>query len=1820
MAAHSVILGDFTFWFGGDECVMQTGAESLIGKLSPAARAALRQALSNESIAIVGVGCRFPGNVFDCESYWDSLIEKRDSITEVPPGRWDLQEYYERYPDMPRSSSMNWGGFLDDPRGFDAEFFGISMAEATAMDPQQRVLLEVTWEALQHSGIPSDSLGGSRTAVMIGMTGWDYSIVNLERRSEPVAYMATGNAHSAAAGRISYLLGLHGPSLTVDTACSSSLVAIHLAGQSLRCGEADLAIAGGVQLNLAPYTGLAMSRWSALSPTGKCRAFDVEADGFVRSEGAGVVVLKRLSDAVRDNDRILSVIRGSAVNHDGPTNGLTAPSRVAQSELIRRALAAAAVSPETVGLIETHGTGTPLGDPIEFDSIRKSYGTDGIDCALGAVKTNLGHLEAAAGVAGLIKASLALSNGVIPPNNHFTAWNPAIDASGTRYFVPTECVMWPAAGHPRRAGVSSFGISGTNAHVVLEQAPEAPSKPVRERSATVLRLSGKSADRVAASAGALADWMQGAGAKLSIRDIAHTVTWNRADQRHQAVVVGRDRAAVTRGLRRLSVRDPDGASVFPRLQSARRPVWLFSGQGSQWAGMGRSLMEDEPVFAQEITRLSALMAAEVPFDLREMLSSGAEFTGISQIQPALFAMQVALAALWRSYGVTPGAVIGHSMGEIAAAVVAGAIDTSTGVRIICRRSLLLQRNSGRGAMAMLSLSADECAERLRGYGGLDIAVLAAPNQTIVSGDETELADLMARAERDSVSVWPIKCDVASHSPQVDNLLDDLRQRLATIARRQAPEVDYYSATSTDPLATPLFDAEYWADNLRRPVQFQRAVATAAAAGYRLFTEMSPHPLLESPVTDTLESALAGEDFRVTYSMKRDRDETVEFHTQLELVLSALEAKFGKLGPDTGRFVDVPAAPWSHSNFWAADRAPILDEGGHPLLGRGVRIPRTDTYAWSADAGTERNPWLNDHRVHGMPVLPAAVFVEMCASAASEAFGVGVEELELRDFTIDQMLVLDRSVDLTTYLEWQIDRRTARVEILSRSGDDGWFRHASAAVSRTDDSSGGARSAARAEVATTKVSVGTYYSLLRQTGQLHGPIFAALTNIERHGGGSASTTIELPPAAPRQLRFSVHPVILDAALQSLGAALSDTVLTQLADATYLPESIGSIRIFESVTGKLECRVVARQSDDPDRGVRAAAQLVNEAGRVVVELADIALRRVVSRRLDLPIGQKIFGTTWTAESRLPASGSSFDGRCWILLTEDDDLSPIAASVAAEIDADQGRVFTGTLADERSLRTALESAADGSGTPLAGIVVFVDSAGKQAITAAEEGARGQRMILRLAAVARAVLQHPSGQSPRLWLVGRGGLAVGAGEAGEPGVGALRGIVRTLAFEHPELGATLIDLDPLADGIPQLLAELRAGAGDDIVAMRGGLRYVETLTRAQLDPAVSKDTVRVDGSYIISGGLGGLGLSVARWLAERGAGRVVLNGRSAPSAAAEARLLQFEGGTEVVIELGDISSPEVADRLVTAAEKDGKRLRGVVHAAGVLDDAIFTALDSESLARVWAPKAAGAVALHNATAGRDLDWWVAFSSMAAMLGSPGQAAYAGANAWLDAFAQWRRAQGAPASVLNWGQWSGVGLATSVVLPVVDPLTPEEGVAAFGTVLAHDPARIGIARLRLDRVLDLPELKQMSYFRELIGEFDLAAGPEEWIGPDGLRQLSPDDARKAISDRLVSRVNAIIGAGSPAGLDVNASLFAVGMDSLMAMRIKNACRWDFGVEPSVGLLLQGATLRDLEKDIGIQLGLGRAEFSDEVEQLGNRPVARAHARRSARARRSRGE
>ncbi len=1769
-----------------------------------------------EPIAVIGIGCRLPGGISGPEQYWEFLDAGRDGVTEVPVDRWDAEAYYDTDPMAPGKMPTKWGAFLSDVSGFDADFFGISPREAVAMDPQQRVALEVAWEALENAGLAPDRLSETRAAVMLGVYYNEYQSIAGTNPNTIDAYSATGNAHSVTVGRIAYLLGLRGPAVAVDTACSSSLVSVHLACQSLRTRESDLALAGGVNLTLRPETQLALGKWGMLSPRGKCNAFDTQADGFVRGEGAGVIVLKRLTDAVRDGDRVLAVVRGSALNQDGRSNGLTAPNAPAQRDVITRALRAADVAAGSVNFVETHGTGTPLGDPIEFDALAAVYGRGELPCALGAVKSNFGHLEAAAGITGIIKTILALRHSRIPRNLNFSEWNPAIDPSGTRFFIPTESVPWPATDGPRRAAVSSFGMGGTNAHVVLEQGP-APAAPAASGPpVTTLVVSGKNPQRAAAAAGALADWMESAAATVPIADVAATLN-HRSRYGIVATVSARDSAEAVTGLRALAAGQP-ALGVVASHESSPGPgtVFVYSGQGAQWAGMGRQLLADEPAFAAAIDALEPVFVDKVGFSLRHVLEVGEPLTGIARIQPVLVGIQLALTELWRSYGVQPDAVIGHSMGEVTAAVVAGALTPAEGLDVIATRSRLMSRLSGQGAMALVELDAGAAERLIADYPGVSVAVYASPNQSVIAGPPEQVDELIAKVDAKGLLARRVEVDVASHHATIDPILPELRTALAYLDP-DGPTIPVIN-TAEYPSKATMFGAEYWVANLRNPVRFSRAVQEAAA-DHSTFIEISPHPLL----THAINESLGQRNARVSGTIYRDQPETLTFHTQLALVRPPVDT-----APADRRdlLVDLPPTPWMHTRYWMhAPAAGQAFTGSHPLLGLHVELPGGTGHAWQSDAGTDLNPWLADHKVHGQPVMPGAGFAEIALSAGCEALGVPARELVVDRLEVEQMLPLDAQTRLTTQLTPEGDG-TARVEVHSRSAAGRWTRHAVARV-RAAGAEAGAPPVVEPATGATSLPTKDFYTALRRTGAHHGQAFAALTRIDRHSAGWTETEIALPDEATPYQGAVLHPVMFDAALQSLAAAMPAELLSESSEVTYLPVAMESIRVFSDLGRRARCR--AELVSIADGGGDAVGQitLMDEAGNPTAAVTGVYLRRVQRRTVALPLSQKLFEASWEEQ---PALGGTAAGGSWLVLADNESRSA-AVEFAAKFGSDEHRVTIAPLDDESAVQAAFADAAADPGRPPVGVVVLTGSPATDPEAAL---ARARDLIWSVTAAVRTVTGGWHGRSPRLWLVTRGGLAVDASEGGDPAAGALRGVVRVLAYEHPALRTTLVDLDPALDSdadaataaspdsaaADALATELAAAGTDDVVAWRGGRRFAERLRRAEVPQKVTDHVVRTDGSYIVTGGLGGIGLKVAAWLVDRGAGRVVLNGRSAPSEQAQAVLAGLEARAEVVVELADIAEAGVAQRLVGAAEQTGRPLRGVVHSAAVLDDELVSGLTRESLAAIWAPKAAGALHLHQATADRQLDWWAGFSSMASLLGSPGQLSYACANAWVDALAQWRRAAGLPATAVNWGQWADVGLARSITFSVLDPMSPAEGIEALEAVLSGSSGggvtRIGVARLRLDRAAEaFPEIGQLGYFTNLAGELDVTDADDDWPGPEALRDLDADEIDRIVTARLRRRISAVMGFSGEGAIETDQPLTGLGMDSLMAVRMRNTVRADFGVEPPVALILQGATLADLAVDLIRQLGLAE-KSAERPNAVRDRAQQRAAARQQAAARR----
>ena len=831
----------------------------------------------DEPIAVIGLGCRFPGDIFGPESFWQFLCEGRSAVGEVSPDRWSPFDDGSPVAAAALSDTTRWGSFLTEIDAFDAEFFEISPREAAKMDPQQRLLLEVAHEALEHAGIPADALRRTQTGVFAGACLGEYGYLASTDLSQVDAWSSTGGALSIIANRVSYFFDLRGPSVTVDTACSSSLVAVHLACQSLRIGDSNLAIAAGVNLLLSPAVARSFDQAEAMSPTGRCHSFDASADGFVLGEGCGVAVLKRLSDALRDGDPVLAVVRGSAVNQDGRSNGLMAPNPAAQMAVLRAAYANAGVEPRHVDYVEANATGTLLGDPIEARALGTVLGRARPKSApllIGTVKSNLGHLEAAAGIAGFIKAVLSVQRGHIPANLHFENPNPHIPFEDLRLKVVADPTDWHSTDHLRRAGVSAFGFGGTNAHVVLEQGPDpvpvTAAEPRTGAAVTTLVISGKTAERVASMAGMLAEWMAGAGAGVGLADVAHTLNHHRARHQKFATVAACDREQAVAGLRALADGYPAPGVVAPHKgRCGSGTVFVYSGHGSQWAGMGRQLLADEPAFAAAVAELEPLFVEHVGFSLQQVLANGEPVSGDAQAQPVIMGMQLALTALWRSYGVEPDAVIGHSMGEVSAAVVAGAMSPADGLRVIATRSALMSRLSGQGAM-----------------------------------------------------------DVASHHPVIDPVLPELRTALADLAPRP-PSIPVITTTDGHTGATAVFDADYWAANLRSPVRFSQAIA-AAGADHAVFIEISPHPLLTYAISDTLGPA----HHHSIGTLQRDTHDTLTFHTNLN-------SSHTTQPPETPHPPEphpvIPTTPWHHTRHWMSPPA-VLRRNGIAVPGTQAGVP------------------------------------------------------------------------------------------------------------------------------------------------------------------------------------------------------------------------------------------------------------------------------------------------------------------------------------------------------------------------------------------------------------------------------------------------------------------------------------------------------------------------------------------------------------------------------------------------------------------------------------------------------------------------------------------------------------------------------------------------------------------------------------------------------------------------------------------------------------------------------------------------------------------
>ncbi|EYF05475.1 type I polyketide synthase [Chondromyces apiculatus] len=1145
-----------------------------------AQNAALKRARS-EPIAVVGLGCRFPGAARTPEAYWQNLLQGVDAISEIPPSRWDADRYYHPDPDVPGKMNCRFGGFLDDIESFDASFFGISPREAVRMDPQQRMLLEVAWETIEHAAIAPDRLAGSRTGVFLGICASEYSRLQFTEATQLDAYAGSGGALSIAANRISYLLDLKGPSLAVDTACSSSLVSIHLACNSLRSGDSDLALAGGVNLLLAPESFVTFAKARMLAPDGRCKTFDARADGYVRGEGCGLVLLKRLSDALRDGDRVLALVRASAVNQDGLTTGLTAPNGLSQREVVRTALREAGLQPWQIGYVEAHGTGTSLGDPIEIEALADVLGSphpEGGSCAVSSVKTNIGHLEGAAGIAGFMKAVLSIHHGLIPSHLHFQSLNPNISLEGTRLFIPTEQQAWPAGGARRYAGVSGFGFGGTNAHLILEEAPAAEVVPARgSRPSHLLTLSAKSADALRDSASRLAAHLD-ASPELHPADVCFTANTARAHLSHRLAFV----AASTKDLRdalHATANDAESVAAQGLVDGTRKPriAFLFTGQGAQYVGMGHGLYQTQPVFRSALDRCADLLAPHLARPLQAVIyppaGEASPLDETAYTQPALFALAYALVELWRSWGIVPGAVLGHSVGEVAAACAAGVIGLEEGLRLVVERGRLMQMLPPGGAMASVDAEEPRVSAALAAVQA-SIAALNAPSQVVVSGEREELELALAGLQAEGVRVRWLGASHAFHSARMDPVLDALEDAARRIAP-STPKIPMISNLTGRPVGAEICTADYWRRHARQPVRFAEGIRSLRELGYDVFLEIGPHPTLLG-----LGAACVEESEGVTWlpSLRRERDDWAQILGSLgQLFVRGAGVDFAALDRHEGCCrVVLPSYPYQRQRYWftaGRDHAPTVaplpsGEQIHPLLGRRLR---TAVGLFESRIGPQEIPFLAEHEVFGKVLVPAAVYLEMALAAATAH---GEQGRVIERVVIYQPLILGAEEQRTVQLAWTPSgpgHAQFRIFSLGPPQGDGEpvFEPIAEGNVRLSPEDAAAETSPSLEELQARIpqpiDVAEHYGRLAARGVVLGTSFQGIEALFRRDGESLGSIRVCHSPSGARIAYHLHPAFLDACLQLLAVALPQAAASP--DQAYLLTTIERLSLSPRVAAIL-----------------------------------------------------------------------------------------------------------------------------------------------------------------------------------------------------------------------------------------------------------------------------------------------------------------------------------------------------------------------------------------------------------------------------------------------------------------------------------------------------------------------------------------------------------------------------------------------------------------------------------------------------------------------------
>ncbi|WP_338483352.1 type I polyketide synthase [Streptomyces sp. SCSIO 75703] len=1710
------------------------------------------EAAAREPIAIVAMGCRFPGGVTTPEELWQLVAEGRDAVTGMPDDRgWNLDEILGQDASRPGTSYVHQGGFLQGAADFDAGFFGLSPMEAEATDPQQRLTLEVAWETFERAGIDPETLRGGRVGVYMGSGIQDYGDFPEGVPEAVEAYMATARAASVISGRISYTLGLEGPSFTVDTACSSSLVALHLAAQSLRQDECALALAGGVMVMSTPAPFVAFSRQRGLAPDGRCKAFSDTADGTGWSEGAGIVLLERLSDARRNGHPVLAVIRGSAINSDGASNGLTAPSGPSQQRVIRQALANARVPGAHVDVVEAHGTGTTLGDPIEAQALLATYGQDRTaedPLRLGSLKANIGHAQAAAGVGGVIKMVMALRHATLPRTLHVERPSRHVDWTSGHVSLLTEAEPWTLRDHPRTAGVSAFGLSGTNVHVILQEAPApepAPdtgtAEPATDRRPapftsplTPFLVSGRSAAGLRAQAERLASFVRaGAGATARPRDIGRALLATRTAFEHRAVVLDTapdgdsgEPDTLLAGLDAVADGTKAPQVIRGTATGPAQVAFVFPGQGSQWAGMAVELLASSPVFADRMRECAEALAPFTDWDLLDVVHQRPgtpTFEEVDVVQPVLWAVMVSLAGLWRACGVEPAAVVGHSQGEVAAACVAGALSLEDGARVVALRSKIIRQDlAGRGGMMSVGLPAAQAETVMSAWGErLQIAVVNSPSSTVVCGEAEALDELYAHLETQGVQARRIPVDYASHSVFVEEIRDRLLAEIADVTPRPSTTT-FYSTVTGGPFDTTGLDAGYWYENLRRTVRFEDTTRAMLDDGFTLFVEASPHPGLFIALGETVAATSASA--TAVGSLRRHKGGTDRFATSLaEAYVHGAPVDWSLFLDPTaseGR-VELPTYAFQRERYWAT--APTgagdvltagLEPAGHPLLGARVPAPDTDALSLTGRLALGTHPWLDDHRVGDAAFFPGTGHVELAVYAGDQVGCPVLDELTLET----PLIVPERggvAVRVTVGTAGTDGRRPVTVHARAEDGDEPWTRHATGVLApdTATPTAAGTEDAAWASgqwppAGAEPVDLDGFYDGMAEAGLRYGPAFRGLDAAWR-ADGDVYAEVTLPTGTPAT-DFQLHPALFDAALH--GVALSGAV----GEGAALPFAWSGVSL-----GVVGASVVRVRVSVVGEG-RVSVVLADAGGGVVASVGSLALRSVGGERravAESGVWGSLFGVEWP-EVGLPEAGG-FGG--------------LSVGLWGEVAGSAGGVVPDVVVFDAVRAVGGVGTAGGVRDAVCEVLGVVRE------WLGEERFGGSRLVVRTV----------------------GAVALPGEVLTDVAGAAVWGLVRSAQSENP---GRIVLLDGDVDGVSDAVVRV-AGLGESQVVLRGGRAFVGRLVRVVRPAGESGGVVFGSaGTVLLTGGTGTLGRVFARHLVvERGVRRLVLTSRRGGEAEGVSELVgELEGyGAEVVVEACDAADWVALERVLGAIPVD-RPLVGVVHLAGVLDDGVVGSLTPERVASVLRPKVDAALNLHELTRDMDLTAFVLFSSVAGTFGNAGQGNYAAANAFLDALATYRGAEGLPAHSLAWGFWDEASGMTGKLSDAertrissvggVFPISSEHGVALFDAALRTTEPVVVPVRLDLSAIRAQGDSSR-ELFRTLVPVVTRrkATGNTETNSLQRrLAGLAEPERETAMLEVVLEQVGSVLGYSSIQAIEPEKAFKDLGFDSLRAVEFRN--------------------------------------------------------------------